>query len=83
MGLTPEDMLSAVSASLAARTGRSLDEWVALVQAHDIDPLDRSAVRRWLRSEHGIAQTASGRSPTQQPAPRAGSHLRTAYEQNP
>jgi Domain of unknown function (DUF4287) len=58
MGQTPDEMLSAVSASLAVRTGRSLDEWVALVQAHDIDPIDQNAVRRWLRSEHGVAQNS-------------------------
>jgi hypothetical protein len=56
MGQTPDGMMSAVGASLAARTGRSLEDWVALVQAHDIDPLDQNAVRRWLRSEHGVAQ---------------------------
>jgi hypothetical protein len=51
-------MLTAVSASLAARTGRSLDEWVALVQASGIDPLDQNAVRRWLRAEHGVPQNS-------------------------
>ena len=48
-------MMGAVSASLAAHTGRSLDEWVAAVQASGIDPLDQKAVRGWLRSEHGRA----------------------------
>jgi hypothetical protein len=43
---TPDDMMSAVSGSLAERTGRTLDEWVALVQASGIDPLDQNAVRR-------------------------------------
>jgi predicted transport protein len=51
-------MMSAVSGSLAARTGRSLDEWVGLVQASGIDPLDQNAVRRWLRSEHGVPQNS-------------------------
>jgi hypothetical protein len=58
MAATPDDMMSAVSASLAARTGRSLDEWVALVQASGIDPLDQNAVRRWLRAEHGVPQNS-------------------------
>jgi len=58
MGQTPDDMLSAVSASLAERTGRSLDEWVALVRASGIDPLDQNAVRKWLRSSHGIPQNS-------------------------
>ncbi len=51
-------MMRAVSQSLAARTGKSLDEWVALVQASGIDPLDQNAVRRWLRAEHGVPQNS-------------------------
>lgn len=43
---------------VAARTGRSLPEWVALVQASGIDPLDQRAVRGWLRSEHGLPQNS-------------------------
>jgi predicted transport protein len=58
MGQTPDDMLSAVSASLAQRTGRPLDEWVALVRASGIDPLDQNAVRKWLRSSRGIPQNS-------------------------
>jgi hypothetical protein len=55
---TPDEMMGAVSASLAERTGRPLAEWVALVQASGIDPLDQNAVRRWLRSEHGVPQNS-------------------------
>jgi hypothetical protein len=55
---TPDEMMGAVTASLAARTGRSLEEWVALVQASGIDPLDQNAVRRWLRVEHGVPQNS-------------------------
>ena len=55
MGQTPDEMLSAVAASLQARTGRSLPAWIALVQASGVDPLDQRAVRRWLRAEHGRA----------------------------
>ena len=51
MTKTPDEMMSAVSESLAERTGRPLAEWVALVQASGIDPLDQNAVRRWLRTE--------------------------------
>ncbi len=51
-------MMSAVSASLAARTGRTVDEWVALVQASGIDPLNQNAVRKWLRTEHGVPQNS-------------------------
>ncbi len=58
MAKTPDDMMSAVTGSLAARTGRSLEEWLALVEASGIDPLDQNAVRRWLRSEHGVPQNS-------------------------
>jgi hypothetical protein len=51
-------MMSAVTASLTTRTGRSLDEWIVLVQASGIDPLDQNAVRRWLRAEHGVPQNS-------------------------
>jgi len=58
MAPTPDEMLTAVSESLAGRTGRSLDEWLVLVQASGIDPLDQAAVRRWLRAEHGVPQNS-------------------------
>jgi hypothetical protein len=51
-------MLSAVSRSLAERTGRSLEEWVALVRAEGPDPLDQNAVRRWLKDVHGVPQNS-------------------------
>jgi predicted transport protein len=55
----PDDMMSAVAASMAARTGRTLDEWVALVQeSSGVDPLDQNAVRRWLREVHGVPQNS-------------------------
>jgi hypothetical protein len=51
-------MMSAVLESLATRTGRTLDEWLSLVQSSGIDPLDQNAVRRWLRAEHGMPQNS-------------------------
>src|SRR5215470_3836937 len=51
-------MMSAVSDSMQARTGRSLEEWVALVQCSGIDPLDQNAVRRWLKTAHGVPQNS-------------------------
>ena len=56
---TPDEMLSAVSQSLAARTGRSLQEWVDVVRSSGLDPLDQAAVR-------GLA-AARARSATEQP----------------
>jgi len=58
MAPTPDEMMTAVTASLAARTGRSLDEWLALVRASGIDPVDQAAVRTWLRAEHGVPQNS-------------------------
>ena len=55
---TPDEMLSAVSQSLAARTGRSLQEWVDLVRSSGLDPLDQAAVRGWLWREHGVLQNS-------------------------
>jgi hypothetical protein len=46
MARTPPDVLSAVSAALAPRSGRTLEQWVALVQQSPADPLDQSGVRR-------------------------------------
>lgn len=51
-------MMAAVAASMKERTGRTLEEWVALVQASGIDPLDQNAVRRWLKTEHGVPQNS-------------------------
>jgi len=48
--------MSAVTGSLGARTGRTLEEWVALVATSGVDPLDQNSVRRWLREVHGIGQ---------------------------
>jgi predicted transport protein len=58
MPQTPNEMLSAVSQSLAARTGRSLEQWLDLVRASGLDPLDQNAVRGWLRREHGVPQNS-------------------------
>jgi predicted transport protein len=51
-------MMSAVTDSMAERTGRTLAEWVALVRAAGVDPLDQNAVRRWLRDVHGVKQNS-------------------------
>ncbi|MBO0845890.1 MAG: DUF4287 domain-containing protein [Nocardioides sp.] len=53
---SPDEMLSAVVDSMKERTGHDLDEWVALVGASGVDPLDQKAVRAWLRDTHGVLQ---------------------------
>lgn len=55
---SPASMMSAVTDSMKERTGKSLDEWVALVQKSGIDPLDQKAVRNWLKTEHGVLQNS-------------------------
>ena len=54
----PARMMAAVTDSMKERTGKSLEEWVALVQASGVDPLDQKAVRHWLKSEHGVLQNS-------------------------
>jgi predicted transport protein len=54
----PEDMMAAMAASMKGRTGRTVEEWVALVASAGPEPLDQQAVRRWLRDEHGVPQNS-------------------------
>ncbi len=59
MPKSPSEMMAAVEISMKERTGRTVEEWVALVAAESgIDPLDQNAVRRWLKAEHGLAQNS-------------------------
>jgi predicted transport protein len=55
---SPDKMMAAVTESMRERTGRTLEEWVSIVQSSGIDPLDQNTVRRWLRSEHGVLQNS-------------------------
>lgn len=59
---SPQDMMATVSDSMLERTGKSLEAWVEVVLQSGINPLDQNAVRKWLKAEHGIAQTPSGPS---------------------
>jgi hypothetical protein len=56
--MSPQDMMSVLVDSMQERTGRTLPEWVVLVQSSGIDPLDQNAVRRWLKSEQGVPQNS-------------------------
>jgi hypothetical protein len=53
---SPDEMLASVGGSMKERTGRDLDEWVAVVDAGGVDPLDQKAVRAWLKDTHGVLQ---------------------------
>jgi hypothetical protein len=56
--MEPADMMASVTASMRDRTGRSLEDWVALVRDSGLDPLDQRAVRAWLRDVHGVPQNS-------------------------
>jgi hypothetical protein len=56
--MEPADMMAVVTTSMAARTGRSLEDWVALVRESGPDPLDQRSVRAWLREVHGVPQNS-------------------------
>lgn len=56
MSPEPNAMMSALVVTMAQRTGRSLEEWIALICRDGPDPLDQKAVRAWLKAEHGLAQ---------------------------
>ena len=51
-------MFDALAASMATRTGRTLEEWVDLVGGSGVHPLDQNAVRRWLKESHGLPQNS-------------------------
>ena len=55
--ISPTDMMSSVTDSMKERTGKTLEEWVAAVQATKIDPLNQKAVRNWLKDQ-GVLQNS-------------------------
>ena len=83
MPQTPDEMLSAVSESLAARTGKSLEEWLALVRSSGVDPLDQAAVRGWLGGGPGQATHKVSLRDVGEVDAEIMHLLRVAYEQNP
>jgi hypothetical protein len=56
--MEPADMMASLTDSMRERTGRSVEEWVALVHELGPDPLDQRAVRAWLRDAHGVPQNS-------------------------
>jgi len=48
------EVMDATVTYMKDRTGRSLDEWVQIVLSSGPNPHDLSAVRRWLKNEHGV-----------------------------
>jgi hypothetical protein len=56
--MEPAHMMAAVTGSMQARTGRTLEEWLPAVAESGPDPLDQRAVRAWLRDVHGVPQNS-------------------------
>ena len=54
---SPSDMMDSVTDSMKARTGKTLEEWVAAVQFAGIDAMDQKAVRNWLKKQ-GVLQNS-------------------------
>ena len=63
----PDEMLSAVSESLAARTGRSLEQWLALLRSSGVGQAAHKVARRHVHEVDAEIVHL----------------LRAAYEQNP
>lgn len=55
---SPSDMMESVTDSMKERTGKILEEWVLVVLASGVDPLDQKAVRNWLKDNHNILQNS-------------------------
>lgn len=55
---SPQDMIAAVTQSMQQRTGRTLQQWLGVVNASGIDPLNQNAVRRYLKAEFGVLQNS-------------------------
>lgn len=51
-------MVQTLIAGLKEKTGRSLDEWIALVQKDG--PADEKKRREWLKSRHGLGTNYAG-----------------------
>jgi predicted transport protein len=57
MPIQPNDMSAAVTRNLPEKTGRSIEEWVALVNEHG--PAVRKDRIGWLKSEHGLGHVTA------------------------
>jgi len=58
MPSSPRDMRAAIARNMHERTGRSVDEWIALVRAQGLE--GHGPVTSWLCSEHGLTPNYAG-----------------------
>jgi hypothetical protein len=52
------DYLQAIVAKLPEKTGRSLDQWIALIKKEG--PADEPGQVKWLKTHHGLGGTTAG-----------------------
>src|SRR3954470_12226974 len=58
MARSPQDMLASIERNLPEKTGKTLDEWLALVKEQ---PFEKHGERvKWLMSEHGLTRGYAG-----------------------
>ncbi len=57
MGMSVAEMVEAVTRKLKENTGRTLEEWVAVLKKEG--PKEAKEQRDWLRKTHGLGSTAS------------------------
>ena len=57
MPKTPQEMWDAIFRNLPKNTGRSLDEWLALIRSEGLQ--GRSATRDWLKTKHGLGHSTA------------------------
>jgi hypothetical protein len=53
VGMNPADMTAKVIANLPAKTGKTLDAWIAIYRA-DAPKAKKVEARRWFKTTHGI-----------------------------
>ncbi|HYO55390.1 DUF5655 domain-containing protein [Archangium sp.] len=58
MPKTPREMREAIIRNLPKNTGKSLEEWVALLKKQG--PKDPKEARNWLKEEHGLGHGQAG-----------------------
>jgi hypothetical protein len=78
---SPDAMMAAVTESMRERTGRSLEEWVALVGAGGVDP-PASELLVAVRSGPGQSTRKLGLATPEDVTPEVEALLRAAYDQN-
>jgi predicted transport protein len=51
-----DDAADQMLVNIQERTGKTASQWAAAIAEAGLDPLDQAAVRKWLKTEHGLGQ---------------------------